>query len=250
MICKDTPGAFAQSLIPAGIRSKLGGVEDEFINSYSFLLAEQRRSLQDPKQTITRGRALKVMARVFANQLKNENPAKFKRQIYIRSQAIRKKLALTDCNFTDEEIFAIFMYTTKLYRPINSILRENDAERVKKMKAFTSAIESGLDKIADYKGPVLRGANLPAAVYKEYCLDCVVSDLAFTSTSIDKQFLGSHWLNLHSLSGKFIGPLSSSPSVNEVIFKPNTRFKIKKKLNSRDLKGRPIEKIDLVEISD
>lgn len=261
MICANQNVAFVSSLLPSSLRNSLSGANDDYLVAYKRLLDMQSLqqisqlqgrldSVQSPHSLDQKKmeRILSSVRRISARRDLNNSSDKLNRRILSLTQRIRSGEDYAECGLTDEEIFAIHLYTTTLYRQINSILRSNQSEQIQRIQPFIAAIDSGLDKLAPYHGPVLRGTDLPVAVRSSYCQGCTVSDRAFTSTSITTQYPGKHWLNIQSASGRYIAPLSSSPSMQEVLFKPGTKFQVKRISNGRDQRGKPIEKFELAEI--
>ena len=152
-----------------------------------------------------------------------------------------------------EEVMAVQDYTGTTYGAINATLRGNDAavlakplttaEKTKYLEdaRFASA---ALDALPNYTGTVYRGASLPNDVVDQYVVGKVMAEKAFTSTSLKpdvaENFSGSGDgfkavnYTISSKKGKAVGSLSAVPKEEEILFKPDTQFKV---LSKKTKKG-------------
>lgn len=140
-----------------------------------------------------------------------------------------------------EEVMAIYSYTTNdIYKKLNQTLRNGrtvTAAMRKKYRPIAKIITSGLKKLPKYKGDVIRFQGKakdkftrwrPAKPGKP---DNIKTLKAFTSTSKKLKgfcFSGSAKLKIKSKNGRFIGMMSNFPHESEVLFPPNSKFKVTK----------------------
>lgn len=134
---------------------------------------------------------------------------------------VRMNPGFQHCNLSHAEMIAVLDYTLNRSSDLNAKLRKGTTS---KDEVMVEAIERGLSKLADYKGTVYRGTNLPEAIAAKYQVGAEVSDPAFLSTSITKRFPGPYQISILSKHGKFIAPFSMAYDETEVIFKPSTKF--------------------------
>ena len=143
------------------------------------------------------------------------------------------------------------VYTTNLYKPINKGLRGFDPEALDKWAKVSSDTDKALEKMASnsnlrYEGTVIRGDQFDdAQIEKLFPVNGIHTDSAFKSSSknLDKPFSGNTELKIKSKTGINIEDVSVLPSEEEVLFRPNTKFKVisKTKVNG-------LYKIELEEI--
>lgn len=139
-------------------------------------------------------------------------------------QYAKLKSSFKDCGLDEAELAVIFGYTGGFYQHLNPALRNGYTDS--DLESFTRTLDRGLDKLRDYSGWVYRGVTLPNSVKRQYVKGAIVSDLAYTSTGLNGGFFGSDQLHILSRTGKYIAPVSKSPSENEVLFKRGTKFKV------------------------
>lgn len=148
---------------------------------------------------------------------------------------IKSRPMFRDCGLSDLEIMAIAQYTSVFYISINSILRNQNPDELKKIGPFLQFMKSGLSKIAPYTGVTKRGTTLPQEIRAGYCLGCVLTDLAFMSTSVDRPWDGEDSFVIQSSQGRYIAPLSYSPEEEEVLFMPGEKFKVAKVIEEKEV---------------
>lgn len=154
-------------------------------------------------------------------------------------------------NLTFDEYLSVHVYTTNLYKPINKGLRGFDPEALDKWAKVSSDTDKALEKMASnsnlrYEGTVIRGDQFDdAQIEKLFPVNGIHTDSAFKSSSknLDKPFSGNTELKIKSKTGINIEDVSVLPSEEEVLFRPNTKFKVisKTKVNG-------LYKIELEEI--
>ena len=131
-------------------------------------------------------------------------------------------------NLSEEQMISIYAYTAGAYKDLNSALRKGNKKEIDKTAFFASSLDSALKALPNYTGEVYRGTQLPPNVLKTYNVGSTVSDPAFLSTSVMGHYPGPHQMKIKSKTGKVISPFSSHPSEVEVLFAPNTKFKVVK----------------------
>ncbi len=154
---------------------------------------------------------------------------------------LKKELAILEaqysspalCGMSVAENQAIRRYTGSGYGELNRALRQNK-ELDKDTTAFVEIMNSGLKKLRPYEGIVRRGVDLPPEVLEQHKVGEIITYAAFTSTSIGSGFGNSHKFIIQSKTGRYVDPISATQGENEVIFLPNTKFRIlsKKVVNS------------------
>ena len=83
-----------------------------------------------------------------------------------------------------------------------------------------------------YNGMTYRDTNLPDDVLAKYQIGKIVTEKAFTSSSIDNSlstFKGNVRFIIQSKNGKIIEDISDYPDEREVLFKNKTQFKVLKR---------------------
>lgn len=83
-------------------------------------------------------------------------------------------------------------------------------------------------QLPSFKGTVYRGTNLPQEVLKDFKVGNIVTEKGFTSASVNetKKFSGEVDLVIDSVNGKKISFISNFPNEDEVLFAPNTKFRV------------------------
>jgi NAD:arginine ADP-ribosyltransferase len=94
------------------------------------------------------------------------------------------------------------------------------------------AINSALQKLPPYHGPVVRGTNLPPEVLAQYRPGGVITEDAFLSTSTNAavarspSFVGNVEFRIMSSTGRDISSFSLFPGEQEILFPSGTSFYI------------------------
>lgn len=140
---------------------------------------------------------------------------------------------------TKAELMAVSCYTDNaLYHDANDALRARGGReeplKDEGMELFVNATRSGLAKLPDFEGVVVRGVDFkkPAeltAFLANYEPGQTVTEHAFTSTSADRPFGGNVQFVIESRHGKEIGDLSVNRDQDggrEILFPPGTRFEV------------------------
>ncbi len=139
-----------------------------------------------------------------------------------------KKMELQ--NIPTEDLVAIKGYTSDDYKMLNTALRNNDKAELKRLEPYIEVAKSGLRQLPSFKGTVFRGTTLSPEQLAKYEPGKIVTEDAFTSTSIDKSaaFSGNTEFYIDSVKGKDISILSDYPNEKEILFKPYTKFEVLK----------------------
>ena len=128
-----------------------------------------------------------------------------------------------------EEALGIYGYTTNdFYKHLNRTLRSGKVADKKKYGPLIDVINSGLDKLPNFKGNVVRFEKKGSV--NSWGVGKIKNFKAYTSTSKKKDFCwsGNTKMYIKSYTGKFIGMISAYKSEQEVLFKPKTKFKVTK----------------------
>ena len=134
------------------------------------------------------------------------------------------------------------------FRVLNTALRNNDPARLAQLDVFLRTTSSSLSHFPEYRGIAFRGvdANFPQSVLANYTPGAIVTDRAFTSTAVNPLvpfgFNPQTLFVVNSRSGRDIGAASKFEFEAEILFRPNTSFKVLDVVNVRhdaDLLGIP-----------
>ena len=139
----------------------------------------------------------------------------------ISPEVLDKKI----CNLTPEEFLAINDYSGEYYQCMNAYLRQNKVKSPE-IEGYIQKLNSALDKLPNYEGIVIRGADLSPELAKIHSVGAVVTYNAFTSTSTEDLAWGNDRFIILSKTGKPIMSFSSHNNENEILFKSGTQFKI------------------------
>lgn len=153
------------------------------------------------------------------------------------------------------EVAAVTLYTGKSYDRTNRILRDDplppisgslQAEKRSAVRASQLAA-SALAQLPPYEGTVYRGASfMPTNVLARYQPGETVQELGFTSTSRYKEtaFEGNVMFQIRSKRGALVRDFSALPNEEEVLFAPNTRFRVTKRTTLGSTTHIEMEEID------
>jgi hypothetical protein len=160
----------------------------------------------------------------------------------IYKAAVAVKLMLDPLSKLDEsDKTAMLDYTGKGYLAINHQLRRGKKVKVPvAMKKRIAAIQTAMDKLKTYQGKVYRGiASLPKKDRAGLKPNAIYTDFAFMSTSrVPGEAFGKHskerWVfEIESKTGVDIQAASNYKKEAEVLFRPGTRFRIKRVVGQR-----------------
>lgn len=151
---------------------------------------------------------------------------------------------------SDGEIYAIAQYAGGEYAEMNNALRGQPRDSHPRTRWLTDAedvayqyaaqapliflVEQGLTKLPDVETEVTRIADFPPEILRQYQVGKIITEKGFTSTTRGGRSpaIGNVTFSILSKHGKFIGFLNRLEA--EVLFRPNTRFKILKKTKGPD----------------
>ena len=160
----------------------------------------------------------------------NEKLGESKVEEFLAAKRADPKL---DALLTDEEYLAVRGYTSNLYKEINPALRQGTPGE---WQPVSEAGSSGLKKMSENgyakEGPVVRRGNFTdEQVQQLFPDDGVYTDKAFVSSSTEPQpgFAGNAEINIQSKRGVDVSSLSEYASEKEVLFKPDSSFKVDSK---------------------
>lgn len=133
-----------------------------------------------------------------------------------------------------DDLGAFADYTGPGYHDLNNALRSGlmDASQ----QARVQALQNALAKLPPYRGPVIRGTNLPPEVLARYRPGEVVTEHAFLSTSThtgvarSPTFGGNVEFRILSKTGRDISSFSVLPGEHEVLFPAGTKFYVVSKI--------------------
>lgn len=147
---------------------------------------------------------------------------------------------------TSAELATISAYTGSNFpwNEINSELREQGRggnPLSDETRLYVNAAKSGLTKLPDFEGVVVRGVNFrdSEALGKylaNYEVGKTVTEHAFVSTGAEKSFAGNVQFVIESKHGKEITDLSLNSGIDgrEVLFQPGTQFEVLAKAHDQD----------------
>lgn len=141
---------------------------------------------------------------------------------------------------TNEEAKGLKEYTSDGFERINSALRGSLVDENERKEALELAqkADQALRALPSYRGESYRGTSLPPEVINSLKVGGTFSDKGFLSTSSDRDVAEEFALevkgnqkpvffSIQSKHGKDISGGSDLPSESEVLFAPNSKFKIK-----------------------
>jgi hypothetical protein len=171
--------------------------------------------------------AVRDLYRVKESSYKDEKISSFSEIIERNISEVRWKVKYRDCGLTDAEIFSIKMYTGDFFSLLNPVLRMGTAPKLRKWQPVIGAINSGLAKLSEYKGTALRVQTMTKILSRQYCVGCIITMKAFTSTTL-LSGIGDNdtVLEIKSKRGRYIAPLSTNEEEEEVLFRTGTKFKV------------------------
>lgn len=127
-----------------------------------------------------------------------------------------------------DDLAALAHYTGPGYKDLNSALREGALEA--SQQARVDALNKALEKLPTYEGTVVRGTNLPADVLEQYRPGEIITESAFTSTSMDHAvaqsptFAGNTEFRILSTTGRDVSSVSMFPGEQEILFPAGSKF--------------------------
>jgi hypothetical protein len=129
---------------------------------------------------------------------------------------------------TSDDAMALADYTGSGYGELNEALRSNAMDA--SQQARVDALNSALDKLSPYEGPVVRGSNLPPEVLAQYRPGEFILEKGFMSTTTNPAvaqsptFGGNVEFRILSNTGRDISAVSLIPAEQEILFPARTKF--------------------------
>lgn len=128
----------------------------------------------------------------------------------------------------DQELLALERFTSPEGPVINAALRTSDDAALSEMDPEIRNLVSALNKLPNYRGPVVRSAEVQPADWgsflREYEPGATVRGRGFTIASQDGPQRGNVRVHINSTGGKDISPVV--PGRNQVVFPDNEAFKV------------------------
>ena len=125
---------------------------------------------------------------------------------------------------------ALREYTGPAYREINAYNRgvPMAADEAARLEERSAAVSRALDKLPPHEGLVHRGGDFSEEVLARYRPGEVVTEDAFTSTSLKRGFRGNTRFEVYSSEGRYIAPYAEPRfrHQEEVLFDRGTRFRV------------------------
>lgn len=233
--------------MPTSTRASMDGPVDERVNYESWL---NSKTTEEKEQILGKGKADLWQRGVitFSDMLDQSGRALTLRElqksytqswiaedIYQRiSEEVKNSLKIqafkAAYNITHHELVAMKAYTSELYWDLNQNMRNDNLTLTD--NRFIAVVNQGLEKAPAYEGVTYRDTTLPDEVLEKYQIGKIVTEKAFTSSSIDNSlstFKGNVRFIIQSKNGKIIEDISDYPDEREVLFKNKTQFKVLKR---------------------
>jgi len=133
------------------------------------------------------------------------------------------------------QLAGVIGYTSADYKAINPALRTGN---IGSLGPYIDAATQGLGRLPDYNGSVYRGTSLDPKYLAPYQVGQTVQESAFTSTSYSTKVATDFQTMtpkpgdvkvlylIESKHGKKVSEFSKYPNESEVLFPPNTQFKV------------------------
>ena len=142
-------------------------------------------------------------------------------------------------NVPPEEVAAVAAYTGPAHSQMNSLLRGRE-DRLTDLSddgrtaiaAMNTLASKGLDKMPKFEGTVYRATRFTPERFSSYQVGSVITEKGFTSTStyaeIADMFSSGLAYVIKSKRGVNIDSVSMNAGESEVLFRPETKFKVLK----------------------
>jgi hypothetical protein len=133
-----------------------------------------------------------------------------------------------NAGFDAEELASIREYTSSGYGTINTFLRSHakEPDQSKELGTVIELLNHSLGKLPNHVGTVRRGGTLPAELLAQHQIGAVVSYPAYTSAATNAGFHADHTFVIQSYTGKYVEKFSVNEGEEEVLFRPDSKFKI------------------------
>jgi len=151
-------------------------------------------------------------------------------------ESIRSSQIRNGCKYSlsDFERANIYSYTGDGSADYNLALK-NGGNDFFLMKPCIDSFNDSLQKLPIYSGVVWRGVKFSPDSEKIHQEGSIVSYPSFTSTTknVKKVFKLTHSLKIISHRGKDLSKCSEAPDEEEIIFSPETKFKVLQKIGNQ-----------------
>lgn len=139
-----------------------------------------------------------------------------------------------NCGMTQAQAYAISYYTGSGYGMMNHVLRnrKSNPSACQDMSVIIDSMQAGLAKIKPYFGYVRRNTSIPANILKNYQPGYVVTEDAFSSTSLYSVFSGNVRLVILSKNCKYVAPLSNFSTEYEAVCPAESKFFVHHRIDS------------------
>ena len=127
------------------------------------------------------------------------------------------------CGMSSEQFSVVNYYSSTGYKCFNTYLR-GETQPNADVDALINTLNAALNRFPRYEGYVLRGVTLPPSVRQEHKQGAIVTYSSYTSTSASYPFPGNDQFIIYSRNGRPI--MTVNPDESEVLFLPNTSFKV------------------------
>jgi len=214
---------------------------DRFVDSTTgrpFTLADIRQRNEEtymrifPPQPIGVGDPLSAQRRKEAVDKWVDDSGRNSSVTMRRAKELQIKNNVTD-SLTDAELQAIHNYTDSGYENLNGTLRKHagkipDADDV--LGVSSDTLERAIKKMPKHEGTVYRDIFIPSgdqALLDHYVEGKVIKETTWLSTSRDMNRVkrGTRWI-INSKNGRDVQKLSRFHDEQEILFPPNTRFRV------------------------
>lgn len=129
-----------------------------------------------------------------------------------------------------EDLIALRIYTTGEFGKINLALRQADPARLAELQPYLERARAGLRELPAYEGVAYASRSMTDDMLSAYQPGEIVEELAFTSASKPGTQAASREGNIaftyRSMTGRDISNISATPAEGEILFAPNTRFRV------------------------
>ncbi|MBC7692724.1 MAG: hypothetical protein H7222_13260 [Methylotenera sp.] len=142
-----------------------------------------------------------------------------------RAKALGKERAVSPFNkLTDTEVVSLLAYSDEMSTELNSRMsRGGELAEYEILKTF---VESALNKLPDYRGPVNSSSDMPAAFAQTHVKGQIVTYKAFTDAYEGKGYLDTYQLKIDAKHGKDVSGLMGDPLEHLIVLKPGSKFKV------------------------
>lgn len=140
------------------------------------------------------------------------------------------RMKVTNNKLNKEEQYAINKYISSDFYPINEKLRNNQELTSTEMELMVN-LDNALEKLPTYKGMVTRSLQFDENQLKEFLKEHAPNNIvpyeAYTSTTIGERYNKDSQVELYIYSQHGVNMLKYNASEQEILYKRNSKFKVK-----------------------